>query len=210
MRIARMKILHLDERLIVLDKPSGLLAVPGRGPELRDSLTVRVQEQYPEALVVHRLDRDTSGVMVMARDIEAQRLLSRQFHDRLVEKKYVAVVYGDPHDEAGRIELAMRKDFDRPPRHMIDSVEGRPAITDWRVLDRQGNHTRLELRPLTGRSHQLRLHLAHLGHPVLGDPLYAHETARLLADRLLLHAHTLTLAHPATGEPATWTEACSF
>jgi len=205
-----MKILHLDERLIVLDKPSGLLAVPGRGPELRDSLAARVQEQYPEALVVHRLDRDTSGVMVMARDIEAQRRLNRQFHDRLVAKHYVTVVYGDPREDAGRIELAMRKDFDRPPRHMVDPVEGRIAITDWRVLDRRGIHTRLELCPLTGRSHQLRLHMAHVGHPVLGDPLYAHDTARLLAHRLLLHAHTLSLTHPATGEWATWTAECPF
>jgi tRNA pseudouridine32 synthase/23S rRNA pseudouridine746 synthase len=173
-------------------------------------LAVRVQEEYSEALVVHRLDRDTSGVIVMALDPAAHRDLSRQFHDRLVEKTYLAVVYGEPTADSGRIELAMRKDFDHPPRHTIDPIQGRPAITDWRVLERTGETTRLELYPLTGRSHQLRLHLAHLGHPVLGDNLYAHDTARAMAERLLLHAHTLTLTHPGTGERITWTVICPF
>jgi tRNA pseudouridine32 synthase/23S rRNA pseudouridine746 synthase len=207
-------IVHADEQLLVLDKPSGLLAVPGKGPDLQDCLSARVQAMYPGALVVHRLDRDTSGLIVMALSLDAQRALGRQFEARTIAKSYVAVVHGVPREERGLIDLPMRKDFDRPPRHMIDHVHGRPAQTEWRVIERgdnlQGDRCRLELHPITGRSHQLRLHLASIGHPILGDPLYAHEEALAMAPRLLLHAQWLTLDHPQTGERVTWRSACPF
>jgi len=203
-------IVYRDECVLVLEKPTGLLAVPGRGPDLQDCLSARVQRDFPRALVVHRLDRDTSGLMVMALDADAQRDLSRQFAVRTVEKRYVAVVFGCPEASAGRIDLPMRKDFDRPPRHTIDSVNGRPAQTDWRLLERAADRSRLEIRPVTGRSHQIRLHLAMLGHPILGDNLYAHEEARAMSPRLLLHAAHLSLKHPRDGRRMAWTSPCPF
>lgn len=184
--------------------------MPGRGEHLQDCLSARVQAELPDALVVHRLDRDTSGLIVMALDPDAQRELSRQFAERLVEKVYIAVVAGLVEQDAGTIELPLRKDFEHPPRHMVDSVLGRPACTQWRVLERGTDQTRLELRPVTGRSHQLRVHMAALGHPIFGDNLYADELARSRAPRLLLHAWRLSLAHPDDGRRLTWTADCPF
>ena len=204
------EILFQDDHLLVLDKPSGLLSVPGRGPELQDCLSVRVQAAFPQALVVHRLDRDTSGVMVMALDPETQRALNRQFAERTVEKCYVAVVAGSPMASEGLIDLPMRKDFDQPPCQKIDLVAGRPARTRWRLVERQGDRSRLEVRPLTGRSHQIRLHLATIRHPILGDPLYAPPEACAMSRRLLLHATELSLTHPATNSRHTWSSKCPF
>lgn len=204
------EVIYHDQWLIVLDKPTGLLAVPGRGPEKQDCLSARVQHAWSDALVVHRLDRDTSGVLVMARGLDMQRDLSRQFETRKVDKTYLAIVEGQPAEEQGKIDLPLRKDFEYPPRHCVDLEQGRPALTRWQVLDRQHDRTRLRLEPITGRSHQLRVHLAALGHPILGDPLYASPAALAMAERLLLHALSLTLMHPATGERMTWTAACPF
>lgn len=201
---------YQDAELIVLDKPSGLLAVPGRGPDLQDCLSARVQAESPSAAVVHRLDRDTSGLIVMALDAESQRELSRQFAEREVEKVYRAMVYGSPAADEGLVDLPLRKDFDRPPRHMVCHVHGRPAQSAWRVVQRFADRTLLEVNPITGRSHQIRIHLAELKHPILGDPLYAHEAALLMAERLLLHAEQLTLTHPRTGARMTWHAACEF
>ena len=201
---------YQDDQLLVLDKPSGLLAVPGRGPDLQDCLSARVQAVWPSALVVHRLDRDTSGLIVMALSADAQRNLSRQFADRTVEKVYAAVVFGCPSASEGAIDLPLRKDFDRPPRHKIDPIGGRPASTRWKLIERFADRSRLEVRPLTGRSHQIRVHLAALGHPILGDNLYAHDEALAMAPRLLLHAERLSLDHPATGRRMTWNAACPF
>jgi len=203
-------VIYRDDYLLVLDKPSGLLAVPGRGPDLQDCLSARAQREYPGALVVHRLDRDTSGLIVLALDKDAQRELSRQFAERTVDKRYIAVVCGCPAEPEGVIELPMRKDFDRPPRHMIDSVNGRPACTAWRLIKSVGDRGRLDVRPLTGRSHQIRLHLATIGHPILGDNLYAHAEALAMSQRLLLHAEQLSLTHPVDGRPRTWTSPCPF
>jgi len=197
-------VIYQDDDLIVLDKPSGLLAVPGRGPLLQGCLSARVQAVFPAALVVHRLDRDTSGLIVMALNAYAQRSLSRQFEERRVEKSYVAVVQGCPASPQGEIDWPMRKDFDRPPRHMIDPVQGRSARTLWRMLERQTDRARLEVCPVTGRSHQIRLHLAALGHPILGDNLYASPEALAMAPRLLLHATRLALSHPVTGQRLSW------
>ncbi len=202
-------IVYQDDELLVLDKPSGLLAVPGRGPDLQDCLSARVQTEFPSALVVHRLDRDTSGLIVMALNPRAQRELSRQFAERTVEKRYAAIVFGRPEASEGTIELPMRKDFDHPPRHMIDELAGRPAYTAWRLVAAQHDRSRLEVRPRTGRSHQIRLHLAALGQPILGDNLYAHPAALGMADRLMLHAEQLSLVHPS-GRRMTWTVPAPF
>jgi len=203
-------ILYRDDDLLVIDKPSGLLAVPGRGPDLHDCLSARIQSLHPGALVVHRLDRDTSGLMIMALNSAAQRSLSQQFAQRTVVKRYVAVVFGRPQASAGTIELPMRKDFDRPPRHKIDYVDGRSAHTTWRLIVRAADRSRLEVEPLTGRSHQIRLHLATLGHPILGDNLYAHDEAREMSGRLLLHAEHLSVSHPVGGHRIGWTAECPF
>jgi tRNA pseudouridine32 synthase / 23S rRNA pseudouridine746 synthase len=201
---------YRDDRLLVLDKPSGLLAVPGRGPLLQDCLSARVQSVLPQALVVHRLDRDTSGLLVMALDAEAQRELSRQFAERTVEKHYVADVFGCPPEQQGTIDLALGKDFDHPPRHKVDPRRGRSAQTCWRTIERHADRARLDVQPLTGRSHQIRLHLATIGHPVLGDNLYAHAAAVSMAPRLLLHAERLSLAHPDDGRRLQWVVPCPF
>ena len=198
-----LEIIHHDERLVVLNKPSGLLSVPGIGPDKADCLASRVAEALPGARIVHRLDRDTSGVIVMALDDQAHRDLSVQFQDRNVEKQYVAVVNGCVEDDEGEINEPMRKDLDDPPRQIIDHEQGRPAVTRWRVLKRHEDRTRLELTPITGRSHQLRLHLKIMGHPILGDDLYAPDDVLHMADRLLLHASRLTITHPGTGERMT-------
>jgi tRNA pseudouridine32 synthase/23S rRNA pseudouridine746 synthase len=206
----RISVVYNDDYLIVLEKPSGLLAVPGRGPDLQDCLSARVQAETPGALVVHRLDRDTSGLMLMAIGLEAQRRLSGQFAARTVEKIYTAIVYGVPGSDSGIIDLPMRKDFDRPPRHMIDHLAGRAAQTNWRIVEQEDDRCRLLVVPLTGRSHQIRLHLATIGHPILGDNLYAHPEALSMAPRLLLHAERLTLTHPKEGCRMTWSSAVPF
>lgn len=201
---------YRDAALIVLDKPSGMLAVPGRGPELQDCLSARIQAEFPQASIVHRLDRDTSGLIVMALEADVQRELSRQFAEREVDKVYRAVVFGSPANDSGLVDLPLRKDFDRPPRHMIDFIHGRQAQTKWRVVERRGGRTVLEVEPITGRSHQIRIHLASLEHPILGDQLYAHDAALAMASRLMLHAEQLTLTHPQTGERITWRAECEF
>jgi tRNA pseudouridine32 synthase/23S rRNA pseudouridine746 synthase len=205
-----LQIVYHDEQLLVLDKPSGLLAVPGRGPDLQDCLSARAQAQFPTALVVHRLDRDTSGLLVMALDAATQRALNRQFAAQQVSKRYVAVVFGSPPTDAGIIDLPMRKDFDNPPRHMIDLEQGRAARTEWRAIERLADRTRLEVLPKTGRSHQIRLHLLSIGHPILGDNLYAPPEALAMSDRLLLHSEELSLAHPSNGREITWRSPCPF
>jgi tRNA pseudouridine32 synthase/23S rRNA pseudouridine746 synthase len=212
--VDHLSIVHRDSRLLVLEKPSGLLAVPGRGPGLQDCLAARAQAAVPGARVVHRLDRDTSGLMVMALDADAQRFLSGQFERREVRKVYITVVRGLPADDEGLVDLPIARDPSRPPRYRIDREQGRPSLTRWRVVARMADHSRLRVEPLTGRSHQIRLHLATIGHPVLGDPLYGDATpcpiAGQSAGRLLLHATELTLVHPTHVRPVTWTSPCPF
>lgn len=203
-------IVHRDGRLLVLEKPAGLLAVPGRGPDLQDCLAARVRRLFPAALVVHRLDRDTSGLMLMALDPDAQRCIGKQFEARTVRKTYRCVVAGPPEAEDGLVDLPVGRDPDRPPRYRIDPVAGRPSRTRWRVIDRMADRARLEIEPITGRSHQIRVHLAALGHPILGDPLYADGRALGQAPRLLLHATDLTIAHPDDGRPVAWHSDCPF
>lgn len=195
-------ILHADSALLVVDKPAGLLSVPGRGPDKADCLIARLALRYPEIRLVHRLDRDTSGLMVFALGPAAQAHLGRQFEARQVDKRYVARVAGIPAAPRGRIDLPLTVDWPNRPRQMVCHATGRPAVTDWRrraIEDSPaGPSARLELRPRTGRSHQLRVHLLALGHPILGDTLYAEGPARDLP-RLMLHAERLGFAHPETG-----------
>lgn len=207
------EVIYADRRLLVLDKPPGLLSVPGIGPANQDCLARRAAAAHPGARIVHRLDRETSGVMVMALDADTHRNLSRQFERREVAKRYVAVVAGLVERDEGEIDLPLRKDLDPPtpgPRHIVDHQQGRPALTRYRVRARDDDRTRLELSPRTGRSHQLRVHLEAIGHPILGDDIYAPADVAAATDRLLLHAHTLSLTHPTTGEQMTFESPCPF
>lgn len=202
--------MYVDEHLLVLDKPAGLLAVPGRGEDKQDCLSARAQRLWPDARVVHRLDMATSGLVVMARGPQMQRALSRAFAEREVAKRYVAVVAGRPSPDAGTIDLPLAADWPRRPLQKVDLAHGRPSVTHWRVLAREGPDTRLELEPVTGRSHQLRVHLLALGHPILGDTLYAPPEVQARAPRLLLHACRLAFAHPATGDALVLESAAPF
>ena len=203
--LADVDVVHLDETLLVVEKPSGLLAVPGRGQDKQDCLAARVQARWPEALIVHRLDEATSGLMVFARNPQAQRSLGLAFERRQVVKRYVAVVLGRMGSLEGEIDLPVGPDWPNRPRQRVDTERGRPALTRWRVLefDDEGGRTRVQLEPLTGRTHQLRVHLQSIGHTIIGDALYGCD-ATMPAQRLLLHATNLVLAHPVTGE------ACGF
>jgi tRNA pseudouridine32 synthase/23S rRNA pseudouridine746 synthase len=191
-------VIHADEHLVVIDKPTGLLAVPGRGEAGRDCLSARVQQRWPDALVVHRLDMATSGLMLFARGTAMHSALSRAFAARTVDKRYEALVAGLSADDAGEIDAPIAADWPQRPRRVVDAVRGRPSLTRWRVLERDAAHacTRLALEPHTGRTHQLRVHLAHIGHPILGDALYAPQHR---APRLMLHACALAFVHPAQG-----------
>ena len=209
--LAGINMLYADDCLLVLDKPSGLLAVPGRGEDKQDCLSARVQRRYPDALVVHRLDMATSGLMLMARGIAMQRALANAFETRQVHKRYIAVVQGclltpvppESADGWGLIDLPIVVDWPRRPLRIIDAERGKPSQTRWRSMafDEASHSTRVELEPLTGRSHQLRVHLQALGHPILGDALYAPAGLVAAAPRLLLHACALGLAHPLSTEP---------
>lgn len=192
-------IVHADAHLIVADKPAGLLSVPGKGAEKADCLIARLQRLYPRVLLVHRLDTDTSGLIVFARTSAAQVALAGQFERRETDKVYVARVAGEVAGERGTVDLPMTVDWPNRPRQHVNHATGRPAVTDWEVAARRTGETRMRLMPRTGRSHQLRVHMAEIGHPILGDPLYADGPARD-HPRLMLHAWRLGFRHPATGE----------
>ena len=191
-------VLHEDAQLLVLDKPAGLLSVPGKGAHLADCLISRAQAAFPDALLVHRLDRDTSGVMVFAMKPAAQRHLGLQFEKRQVKKTYVARVWGQLEPKDGTVDAPWIVDWPNRPRQKIDWDTGKPAVTDWKVQRHEGHATRVRLFPQTGRSNQLRVHMLSLGHPILGDPFYATGEA-LDAPRLMLHATELRLRHPEGG-----------
>jgi tRNA pseudouridine32 synthase/23S rRNA pseudouridine746 synthase len=196
-----LNIVFKDEHLLVLNKPSGLLTVPGKALEHKDSLELRVQRVYPTAKIVHRLDMATSGLLVMALDKDTHRQLSKQFELRQTRKTYIARVYGEVSGERGSVDLPLICDWPNRPKQMVCQQRGKPSLTHWRVLERNDNSTRMELTPVTGRSHQLRVHMLSLGHPILGDRLYAHSDALTMAQRLQLHAQTLGFTHPVTELP---------
>ena len=201
-------VVYADHAIVVLNKPSGLLAVPGKGKNKQDCLSIRVQAQYADALIVHRLDMATSGLMIMARSPAVQRTLNDAFATREVHKRYVALVDGllQVSDDWQTIDQPILVDWPNRPLRKIDPVTGKPSITRWRCVasDTAANTSRLELEPLTGRSHQLRIHLQSIGHPILGDALYAPAAVAAASTRLLLHATELALRHPLTGVAMHW------
>lgn len=202
-------IVHQDHELLLVDKPSGLLSVPGKGEHLADCLLSRIQAVFPDALLVHRLDRDTSGIMVFAMTPHAQRHLGLQFEKRQVKKTYVARVWGKVAEREGTVDLPLIVDWPNRPKQHVDFENGKPAITDWKVLKYEDTATRVRLFPQTGRSHQLRVHMLELGHAILGDPFYAEGPARD-APRLMLHAESLRLRHPDGGKGLTFKAKCPF
>lgn len=200
-----MKFIYQDDYLLILDKASGLLSVPGRGADKQDSLALRVQMKFPDALIVHRLDMATSGLMVMARGKQVHRQLSILFQQRKVQKCYTAVVSGYLKNAEGEIDLPLIADWPNRPRQKVDFETGKPCLTRYTALRQNQDHTtRIELQPVTGRTHQLRVHMHAIGHSILGDGLYANEDIKNQSPRLLLHANTLRFEHPATGELLTF------
>ena len=199
-------VVYSDAAMLVLDKQAGLLSVPGRGEDKQDCLSSRVQRRFTDALVVHRLDMATSGLMVMARGVGSQRILNHAFAQRAVKKRYVAIVDGQLRSSSetwGVVDLPIVVDWPNRPRRVIDPQLGKPSVTRWRILSHipSDQTTRVELEPITGRSHQLRIHMLALGHPIVGDELYGSPRVQALATRLLLHACSLELQHPVTNQP---------
>lgn len=204
-------ILYEDDFLLVINKPSGLLSVPGRKAEHADSLETRVQNHYFEARIVHRLDMDTSGLMIMARDADTHRNLSLQFERRKTKKVYQARIWGHPQEDHGYVDLPLICDWPNRPLQMVDHELGKSAQTDWEVLEREENgFTRIALYPVTGRTHQLRVHMDEIGHPILGDDFYGHEQSYKGAQRLQLHALKLMIHHPVSGEEMWFEAPCPF
>ncbi len=204
-----LEIVHEDHEVLVVAKPAGLLSVPGKGEHLADCLLTRVQAAFPHALLVHRLDRDTSGVMVFALSPHAQRHLGLQFEKRQVKKTYVARVAGRVAEKTGVIDLPLIVDWPNRPMQMVDFENGRRAVTEWRVSKASDTESRLRLFPKTGRSHQLRVHCLAIGHPILGDPFYATGPARDYP-RLMLHSESLRFRHPDGGRSMTFTVKTPF
>jgi tRNA pseudouridine32 synthase/23S rRNA pseudouridine746 synthase len=204
-----LNVLHADDHIVIADKPSGLLSVPGRGEDRADCLINRLRVAFPDILLVHRLDLDTSGVMIFARTKAAQGNLGQQFEKRMTKKAYIARVWGVLEADKGRVDLPLIVDWPNRPRQHVNHETGKPSVTDWRVVRRDEAETRVRLFPLTGRSHQLRVHMQALGHPILGDPLYATGEA---ADfpRLMLHAESLRIRHPDTGVMMNFSVPCPF
>ncbi|WP_324752130.1 RluA family pseudouridine synthase [Roseovarius sp. Pro17] len=194
--ICPLTVLHEDHEMLTVEKPDGLLSVPGKGAHLADCLLTRIQTAFPTALLVHRLDRDTSGVMVFALTPHAQRFLSKQFEERRARKTYVARVAGLVEGKAGEINLPLIVDWPNRPRQMVCHATGKPSLTEYRVLKAGEDESRVRLRPRTGRTHQLRVHMLALGHPILGDPLYAPDAQFA---RMMLHAEELRISHPESG-----------
>ncbi|MEI8644477.1 bifunctional tRNA pseudouridine(32) synthase/23S rRNA pseudouridine(746) synthase RluA [Pseudoalteromonas sp. Hal040] len=205
-----LSIVYQDDDLLIVNKPSGLLTVPGKDPKHADCLISRVNRVFPTAKIVHRLDMATSGIICLAMHKEAHRNLSIQFQDRKTAKRYIARVFGKLEQQTGSVDLPLICDWPNRPKQMVDHDNGKPSLTHFKVLEHEQNATRVELTPITGRSHQLRVHMLSLGHPILGDKLYAHPEAFAMAPRLQLHAEMLSLAHPVSGETLIFEAAPEF
>jgi tRNA pseudouridine32 synthase/23S rRNA pseudouridine746 synthase len=209
-----LEIIYQDNDLVVLNKNSGLLTVPGRLPEHQDCLENRVKRVLPTATVVHRLDMATSGLLIMALNKPAHVAISRQFEQRKISKSYIANIYGRLEQEQGEVNLPLICDWPNRPMQKVDHENGKKALTHYQILKRlnvgEEQTTLVELTPITGRSHQLRVHMLSLGHPILGDRLYAHPQALALSDRLQLHAKALQFAHPVTEATLSFEVKCPF
>lgn len=207
------EIVDEDEHLLVINKPGGLLSVPGRGPDKQDCVTRRLQQLYPSMIEqpsVHRLDMYTSGLMVVAITAAAHRHLNRQFAERLVTKEYTALLEGEIQGKSGEIQLPFRVDLDNRPLQMYDPVHGKMGTTRWRLIGRENGRSRVRFIPLTGRTHQLRVHAAHalgLGCPIVGDSLYG---SGVDGDRMLLHASMLSFTHPISDNSLSFTSPPPF
>lgn len=199
----QVKILYQDDYLLLVNKPTQLLTVPGRLPQNKDCLITRLQQTFPRATICHRLDMDTSGLMLVPLCHAVHADITRQFMRREIKKTYTAIVWGDI-SENGSVDLPIIFDWENRPRQKICHDTGKPSLTHYEVLERLGDRTRLLLKPVTGRSHQLRIHCREIGHPILGDDLYAHTEARALSERLCLHSTTLSFFHPMTNQTIDW------
>ncbi len=202
-------ILHRDDDILLLNKPSGLLSVPGKAVEHADCLESRAKMAFPEALLVHRLDMDTSGVMIFAMNKAAQRHLGLQFERRHTVKTYEALIWGQPGDK-GEVELPLCTDWPNRPLQRVDMEHGKAAHTRWEIVARHATHARARLYPTTGRSHQLRVHMLAIGHVMLGDRFYARGAALTAAPRLCLHALSLEIYHPSDGARRAFHAPCPF
>ena len=201
-----LSLIYQDEYLLVVDKPAGLLTVPGRGVDKQDCLFTRVQQVYADVLVVHRLDMATSGLVIFARGVEIQKQLSIMFSERAVQKSYVALVAGTVTPETGEIDLPIMADWPNRPRQKVDTESGKPSLTRYQALNTEQTNTRLKLTPITGRTHQLRVHLTAIGHPIVGDTLYD----GFAAPRLMLHAEQLCFKHPSSAKLLTLSSESPF
>ncbi len=204
------ELIHDDKDFVIVNKPAGLLSVPGKAEHHRDCLENRLQHVYPEITTIHRLDMSTSGLMVFARTANAHRHIGLQFEKRQVTKTYIALVAGCPKSDSGIIDLPLICDWPNRPKQMVDLEKGKQAQTEWKVLKRHQGFSRVLLSPKTGRSHQLRVHMQTMGHAILGDRLYADDATYKAASRLMLHAHTLSFRHPDGGEPVHFESPCPF
>jgi|TARA_A100001391_G_scaffold154548_1_gene112314 tRNA pseudouridine32 synthase/23S rRNA pseudouridine746 synthase len=194
-------IVHEDDDIVVFNKPSGLLSVPGKDPQLFDSLQSRALERFAGAGTIHRLDKDTSGIIIMAKHKAAHGHIGKQFEYRQTTKFYIARVWGQVAEDEGLVDLPLATDWENKPRQEVNHARGRASQTRWQVIGREDHATRLKLIPITGRTHQLRVHMKEIGHPILGDEFYATGEALVAADRLQLHAAELGFRHPSGGEP---------
>ncbi|MFM2479560.1 pseudouridine synthase [Celerinatantimonas sp. MCCC 1A17872] len=205
-----MPVIYHDDDIAVFDKPAGLLSVPGRALAHKDSLALRALRVWPDAKVVHRLDMATSGLIVMALNKAAQSHLSRQFQQRQPKKTYLAEIWGHPEQSQGGIELPLRCDWPNRPRQMVDHELGKYALTHWQVIEQREQTSLVKLMPITGRSHQLRVHMLSIGHVIIGDKLYAEDCALSAAPRLHLHAAKLSFYHPSTNQWLSFESAAEF
>lgn len=205
-----LSVLHVDNDILVVDKQSGLLTVPGKDPSLWDCVEYRARQTWPTAGIVHRLDKDTSGVLVLALHKRAHGRIGSQFEHRKTTKSYLARVAGVMEADSGLVDLPLATDWENKPRQRVDHENGRPSQTEWHVLEREPNATRVRLHPLTGRTHQLRVHMKAIGHVILGDAFYGDAGTMAAADRLQLHAAELGFTHPTTGEFTTFVAPTPF
>jgi tRNA pseudouridine32 synthase/23S rRNA pseudouridine746 synthase len=205
-----LSIIYYDDDIIIVDKQAGVLSVPGRGPEKLDSISHRLNLEFEEVHIVHRLDMATSGIMIFARHKDSLRSLQQQFQNRQTKKTYQAIVHGKLTPSRGAINFPMRCDWPNRPKQMVCYEFGKKSLTRWRIIEYTHENTRIELMPVTGRSHQLRIHCNAIGHPIIGDPFYGNTKSQAASNHLCLHAQSLTVKHPSSNEEVTFSSSVPF